>query len=81
MDICQKKICLDNIKAVFTETGEGSYDVILEINSNKFLIAFQNVANKIETLELIATKGFVEVNNKIILMIKKLIEHLRYRLD
>jgi len=81
IDVCQRKISLDNVRAVFTENNDGSYDVILEINSNKFLIAIQNVANQIESLEFIATKGFVEINNKIILVIKKLIEHLRYRLD
>lgn len=81
IDVCQRKISLDNVRALFTENTDGSYDVILEINSNKFLIAIQNVANQIESLEIIATKGFVEISNKIILMIKKLIEHLRYRLD
>ena len=81
IDVCQKKICLDNIQAVFTENTDGSYDVVLEINSNKFLIAINNVANQITSLEIITTKGFVEISNKIILMIKKLIEYLRYRLD
>ena len=81
LDVCQRKICLDNVRALFTENVDGSYDVILEINSNKFLIAINNVANQIESLEIIATKGFVEISNKIILMIKRLIEHLRYRLD
>ena len=81
IDVCQRKICLDNVRALFTENSDGSYDVTLEINSNKFLIAINNVANQIESLEIIATKGFVEISNKIILMIKRLIEHLRYRLD
>lgn len=81
MDVCQKKICLDNISAVFIENTDGSYDVILEINSNKFLLVLHNVANQIESLEIIATKWFIEISNKIVLMIKKLIEYLRYRLD
>ncbi|MFA7298284.1 MAG: hypothetical protein WC010_01430 [Candidatus Absconditabacterales bacterium] len=81
IDVCQRKICLDNVRAVFTENTDGSYDVILEINSNKFLIVINHIANQIDSLEIIATKGFVEISNKIILMIKKLIEHLRYRLD
>ena len=81
VDTYQKRICLENVSATFTENENGSYDVILEINSNKFLLAVQNVANHIESLEIIATKGFVEISNKIILMIKRLIEHLRYRLD
>lgn len=80
-DVCQKRACLDNVRAVFTENSDGSYDVVLEINSNKFLIAMHNIANQIDSLELISTKGFMEISNKIILMIKKLIEHLRYRLD
>jgi len=77
----QKTVCLDNVYATFTENIDGSYDVILEINSNKFLITVEKIENHIERLEIIATKGFVEISNKIILMIKKLIEHLRYRLD
>ena len=56
LDICQRKICLDNVRALFTENADGSYDVTLEINSNKFLIAINNVANQIESLEIIATK-------------------------
>ncbi|MEI7919889.1 MAG: hypothetical protein WCH65_07130 [bacterium] len=81
IDVYQRKVSLENVHATFTETTYGSYDVILEINSNKFLIALHNVADQIESLEIIATKGFVEISNKIILMIKKLIEHLRIRLD
>ena len=81
MDTHQKTVCLDNIHATFMENADGSYDVILEINSNKFLIAVEKIANQIERLEIIATKGFVEISNRIILMIKKLIEYLRYRLD
>ncbi|MEI6117789.1 MAG: hypothetical protein WCP92_00565 [bacterium] len=81
LDVCQRKICLDNVNALFTENGDGSYEVVLEINSNRFLIAVNNIADQIESLEIIATKGFIEISNKIILMIKRLIEYLRYRLD
>jgi len=79
--LSDRQVCLDNVHATFTENIDGSYDVILEINSNKFLISVEKIANQIERLEIIATKGFVEISNKIILIIKKLIEHLRYRLD
>ena len=81
IDICQKRACLDNVRAVFTENTDGSYDVVLEINSNKFLVVMHNIANQIDSLEVISTKGFMEISNKIILMIKRLIEHLRYRID
>lgn len=81
IDICQRKVCLDNICALFTEKEAGMYDIILEINSNKFLIAMENIENQVNSLEIVATKGFIELNNTIILMIKKIVEHLRYRLD
>lgn len=56
IDVCQKRVSLENVRATFTENNDGSYDVILEINSNKFLIAIHNIANQIESLEIIATK-------------------------
>jgi len=54
--LSEKHICLDNIHAIFTENSDGSYDVVLEINSNKFLITLHNIANQIDSLEIIATK-------------------------
>jgi len=75
-----KTICLENIQATFTENTNGSYDVILEINSNKFLITIQKIANHIESMEIITSRGFIELSNKILLTIKKLIEYLRYKL-
>ncbi|MEI6672564.1 MAG: hypothetical protein WCL02_04370 [bacterium] len=56
LDVVQKKVCLDNVSATFTENSNGSYDVVLEINSNKFLITMQNIADQIESLEIIATR-------------------------
>ncbi|MFA7717554.1 MAG: hypothetical protein WC875_02470 [Candidatus Absconditabacterales bacterium] len=80
-DISQKTVWLENIKATFTEQEENTYDVTLEINSNKFLISIQHIADEIQQLEIIAVKGFIELSNKIILTLKKLIEHLRYRAE
>jgi hypothetical protein len=80
-DISQKTVWLENIKATFTQQEENNFDVILEINSNKFLINIRHIADEIQQLEIIAVKGFIELSNKIILTIKKLIEHLRYRIE
>ena len=80
-DVSQKTVRLENIKATFTEYEENTFDVVLEINSNKFLISMQNIADQIQQLEIIAVKGFIELSNKIILTIKRLIEHLRYRAE
>ena len=80
-DISQRTSYLGDIKATFTPSGENQFDVVLEINSNKFMIAIQNIADHIEEFQIIAMKWFVELSNSIILMIKRLVEHLRYRAE
>jgi len=77
----QKTIHIDNIKATFVSIKENMYDIVLEINSNKFLISMENIADSIEQFEIIAVKGFIELSNRIVGIVKKLIEQLRYRLD
>ena len=80
-DMMQRTSSLGNIRATFTQEGENQFGVVLEVNSNKFLITMQNIADQIEQFEIIAMKGFIELSNKIILTIKKLVEHLRYRAE
>lgn len=70
-----------NIKAMFYKNEDDSYDITLEINSNKFLINMRNCWNTVEQLEIIAIKWFVEFSNKLILTIKRVVEYLRYRMD
>lgn len=70
-----------NVRAMFHKNEDESYDITLEINSNKFLINIRNFGNIIEQLEIIAIKWFVEFSNKLILTIKKVVEYLRYRMD
>lgn len=79
-NLIKKTIHIDNIKATFTGIKENFYDIILEINSNKFLINMESIADTIEQFEIIAVKGFIELSNRIVDIIKKLVEHLRYRL-
>jgi len=79
-DVAQKSICLWNIKAVFTELATGIYDVILEINSHKFLINIENNSDQIEKFEILSSKWFVEISNRMVLVLRKLVEYLRYRL-
>lgn len=71
----------DNVRAIFDRNEDDSYDVTLEINSNKFLVNIKNYWDLIENLEIIAIKWFVEFSNKLIQTIKRLIEYLRYRMD
>jgi len=51
-----RTVNLDGINAMFTEVVEGIYDVVLEINSHKFLVRMTNNQNNIENFEIIATK-------------------------
>jgi hypothetical protein len=55
--------------------------VLLEINSNKILVAFQWAVDKIEELQILAVKWFVELSKSFITTIKNLIGHLLCRMD
>jgi hypothetical protein len=67
---------------MFTEIVDGVYDVVLEVNSQKFLVRMWNTSNGIENFEIIATKWFVyDLTNNLVLTLKNLVECLRFRLD
>ncbi len=75
-------VSLDGIRAMFTEGNDGEYDVVLEINSQKFLIRLSNDCDCIKNFEVIATKWFVyDLTNNLVLTLKNLVQCLRFRLD
>ncbi len=80
-NIKTRTVYLKNIKATFSTWDNGFYDVVLEINSNKFFLSVQNVCQNIEEFQIICVKGFVELSNKLILLLKNLLSHLFIRLD
>jgi hypothetical protein len=55
-NINQKKVSVENIKAVFTELSEVAYEVLLEISSHKFFINMKRENNEIQDFEVIASK-------------------------
>ena len=77
----QKTVCLDGIRAVVTQNSASDFEVLLEINSNKILIALQGAYDAIEQFEILAVKGFVELSVSFIKTIKKLVGYLLCRLD
>lgn len=78
-EICfSRTISFESISAIFTAIGNNMYEVILEVNSNKFLIHFWTAMNKIEKFEIIAVKGFVDVSVSILRTIKKIIYKLYF---
>jgi len=73
-----KTIDFENIKASFVQLWEDLYELVLEINSNKFLINFKATMNQIEQMEIVAIKWFVELSINIIKTIKKIVYMLYF---
>jgi len=77
-----KAVDLEWIKAEFTEIVDGVYDVILEINSQKFLIKMVNYCGNVENFEVIASKWFVtDLTSSLIFALKSLVEQLQVSLN
>ena len=55
------------------QNDQGKYEVLLEINSNKMLIAMQGALDYIEQFEIIAVRGFIELSTSFIQTIKRLL--------
>lgn len=79
-DLARQTISLGNMKAIFTQTMAGVYDVELEISSQKFLVQVGEGANGIERFEVVSVKWFVELSRTVVFTLKKLVEYLWYRL-
>ena len=69
------------ITATLTQISQDNFEVLLEINSNKILVAFQWAMDRIEELQILAVKGFVELSKSFITTIKNLLWHLLCRMD
>lgn len=80
-DTQKRTVYLKNVKAVFTTVEDWSYDVTLEINSNKFFLSVKQIANHIEEFQIICAKWFIELNNKLVFLLRNLVNHLLIRLD
>lgn len=68
----------NNMKATFQEKEEGKYDVVLEINSHKFLISMKPGWNDIEEFEVVAIKGFVEYSYEVMTALKNIVHNVCY---
>ncbi len=73
-----KAISNESVNAVFHRVGENSYEVELEVNSNKFLLFFTTIMGKIEKFEIIAVKGFVNLSVNIVRILKKIVYKLYF---
>ena len=68
----------NNMKAIFHEKEEGKYDVVLEINSHKFLISMKPGWNELEEFEVVAVKGYVEFTYGVMEALKDMVRNVCY---
>ena len=73
-----KVVSLDHITASFSGISEGVQDVLLEINSNKFLIRMQAGLEALSSFELIAVQWCVEIGVKFMRFLKRLVSVLYF---
>ena len=75
---CAKRnVAWNSIKATFTEVQQSSYEVLLEVSSNKFLVNMvTDATGAIQWFEIVAVKWFMELSRKVIDVVRKLVAHL-----
>ena len=76
--ISVKHLDVDQIKATFTKVTDKAHEVMLEINSHKFLINIRAGLKKLEQFEVVAVKGFVELGMKVVAFLKRLVTVLYF---
>ena len=77
-NICAKRdVVWNSVKASFTEIQDNSYEVLLEVSSNKFLVnMITDAAWIIQWFEIVAVKWFMELSKRVIEVVKNVISHL-----
>ncbi len=75
-----QEVVSDGIHATFEDLGHESYDVTLDINSQKFLIHMTAVADKIEGFEIRVAKSFYDVTQKVVLLLKRIVQDLWHKI-
>lgn len=67
------------VNASFTLVADKMHDVVLNINSHKFLIRIKTGLQKLEHFEVIAVRGFVEMGMKIVSTLKRIVSVLYFQ--
>jgi len=77
----ERKVSRDSIKANFVDLWSSEYQVLLEVSTNKFLVSMIKDENWIQSFEIVAMKGFMEITTRIVDLLKRLVVHLREMVD
>lgn len=65
------------VRAKFVEQNDWFYNVVIEINSQKFLIQFSRDGWLIDSFEVLASKWFIiDLTNSLIFALRNLVQHL-----
>ena len=77
-DTCARRdVVWNSVKASFTEIHDSTYEVLLEVSSNKFLVNMvTDAAGVIQWFEIVAVKWFMELTKKVIEVVRKVVSHL-----
>ena len=77
-DTCARRdVVWNSVKASFTEIQQSTYEVLLEVSSNKFLVNMvTDAAGVIQWFEIVAVKWFMELTKKVIEVVRKVVSHL-----
>lgn len=68
----------NNITAIFHDTDNGSYDVVLSVSSHKFLLHIKPGRNEIEEFEVKAMRWYIDYNISVMHTLKKIMKHICY---
>ncbi len=72
-----RDVVWNSVKASFTEIQDSTYEVLLEVSSNKFLVNMvTDAAGVIQWFEIVAVKWFMELTKKVVEVVKKVVSHL-----
>jgi len=76
--LLDRTVSLDQIKATFKKAADDVQEVVLEINSHKFLINIKAGLQSLERFEVIAVKGLVELGVKFLRLLKRIVTVLYF---
>ena len=74
----EKRVSYSHIHAEFKNVKNAMHEVMLEINSHKFLLTMKAWLKKLEQFEVIAVQGCIELWVKVIRLLKRIVTTLYF---
>lgn len=73
-----RSVSFRHIKATFMNIIDALYDVVLEINSHKFMIRLKAWIKKLESFEIVAVKGSIELCVRSLYLLRRIVTNLYF---